>query len=75
MPVFCPHCGVMQPEGVAKCANCGKPMPKAESPADEIGPAEMRVYVGVVLRYTVLPILVTIAVFCAAWLICSNLIR
>jgi uncharacterized membrane protein YvbJ len=75
MPVFCPHCGVMQPEGVAKCANCGKPMPKAETPADEIGPAEMRTYVGVVLRYTVVPIVITIAVFCVAWLICINLIR
>jgi hypothetical protein len=50
-------------------------MPKAETPADEIGPAEMRAYVGVVLRYTVLPIVITIAVFCTAWLICSNLIR
>ncbi|HET7091717.1 MAG TPA: hypothetical protein VFL17_24050 [Anaerolineae bacterium] len=80
MPVFCPHCGVMQPEGVAKCANCGKPMPpvaapQAETPADEISPAEMRAYVGVVLRYTVVPIVITVAVFCVAWLICINLIR
>jgi len=80
MPVFCPHCGVMQPEGVAQCANCGKPMPPAaatgaNAPADEIGPAEMRAYVGVVLRYTVVPILITVAVLCVAWLICANLIR
>jgi len=80
MPAFCAHCGVMQPEGVAQCANCGKPMPQAGAPGanardDEIGPAEMRTYVAVVLRYTVVPIVVTIAVLCVAWLICANLIR
>ena len=77
MPVFCPNCGVMQPEGVAQCANCGKPMPgaKDDQSADEIARPEAMAYVGLAFRYTVLPIIITSAVLCAGWLICSNLIR
>ncbi len=77
MPVFCPNCGVMQPEGVAQCANCGKPIPaaRAAQSSDEITRPETMAYIGLAFKYTLLPIIITVAVLCAGWLICNNLIR
>jgi len=58
------------------CANCGKALP-AGAPADPAGrpPATRREiigYTGLVLRYTVLPVLIVGAILCAGWLICVN---
>jgi len=76
MPVFCPHCGVLQPEGVATCGNCGEPLPAAQPTGDDkITAREMRAYVGVAFRYTIVPLMIAVAVLCAAWLVCSNLIQ
>jgi len=80
MPTFCPHCGAMQPDGIAKCANCGQPMPApAPKPTADSEPPvdakEIAEYTRLTLRYTLVPVLIAIAVVCVALLVCSNLPR
>ncbi len=76
MPVSCPHCGAAQPDNVVLCANCGKPLPAgAPSGRPPATGREIIAYTGLVLRYTLLPVLIVSAILCAGWLICVNWVR
>ena len=65
MPVNCPNCGIAQPEHLAVCANCGRPLPAP------IAPNPSRA----IFQYTVLPLVIVSAVMCAMWLMCATWLR
>lgn len=77
MPVTCPTCGTTQPEGAVVCTRCGTTLstrPEAR-PITTLSPQEVSTYTRYVLRYTLLPVLLTLLVVCVVWMICSNWIR
>lgn len=80
MPVYCPVCGDLQPDGVTRCQNCGRDLRAHIAQHVERSPGEMlsdeRVALTrTVLRYAVIPLIVVVVVMCGSWLACSLLLR
>jgi hypothetical protein len=64
----------MQPEGIAKCANCGATMPSPVN-AGKLTDQEVAALAQLALSHTLLPVLGFAAIACIALLICANLGR
>jgi len=80
MPVNCPNCGDLQPDGTTTCANCGKPIPAQAEPErirspKELTPEQRLIYTQMVFRYTIVPIIIVVIVMCVGFLVCSSLFQ
>ncbi|HLF28163.1 MAG TPA: zinc-ribbon domain-containing protein [Anaerolineae bacterium] len=67
MTLFCPNCGAAQPQGATRCANCGQAMP--------LPAMENAEYARHMFQYTILPLLVVVAVMCIGGLLCTSFLR
>jgi uncharacterized membrane protein YvbJ len=80
MPVYCPNCGDLHPDGTLTCTNCGRPIPAqtapepARSPRD-LTPEQRLIYARMVFRYTIVPIALVVIVMCIGFLVCSSLFQ
>ncbi len=56
MPLFCPKCGAMLPDGLEKCPRCGAKLPQASSDPNALTPQEWRVLLAEAYKFVLLPL-------------------
>ena len=67
MPVWCPNCHAMLPEGVEKCPRCGAPIKasQAELAADgeaDVEPSDVAWYSGYTIAMILIPLLLVVGI-------------
>lgn len=60
MPVWCPDCHAMLPEGLAECPRCGTPLGDVGQPA--VGGREMFWYSVITIGFVLVALLVPVAI-------------
>ncbi len=62
MPVWCPKCGAMLPDGLAICPRCGAQVSKPSAGKTELGTREIAQLTFDILRILLIPVIVILTI-------------
>lgn len=72
MPVWCPKCHAMLPDGVEKCPRCAAKLPKASTDPNSFTNREIFLLTLEVFKIILLPIVLALVAGALCWLLISR---